>query len=127
MTQLLAIAIGGALGALCRHGVALALVGTRFAYATLLVNVAGCFVLGALVHNGLAGDGRLKMLAHPAVTVGYLGALTTFSTFSFQTIVFLEERAWLLAAINVAANLVLGLLATVAGMALSRALAAPAV
>lgn len=125
MTKLLAIAIGGALGALCRHGVGMALLGTRFAYATLVVNVAGCFVLGALVHDGFASNGRLAMLSHPAVTVGFLGALTTFSTFGLQTVLYLEQREWGLAAANVLSNLVIGLAATAAGVALARALAAP--
>jgi CrcB protein len=102
--------------------VGLALVGTRFAFATLIVNVLGCFVLGMLVHDGVTGNGRLALLAHPGVTVGFLGALTTFSTFGFQTIRFLEQGELRLAVINVVSNVVLGLLGAAGGMALSRML-----
>ncbi len=122
MNHFIAVACGGALGAVCRYSVGLALVGTRFAYATLIVNVFGCFVLGMLVYDGMTGNGRLAVLAHPAVTVGFLGALTTFSTFGFQTIRFVEQGELRLAVINVVSNVVLGLLAAAAGMALSRML-----
>lgn len=120
MNHLLAVACGGALGAICRYSVGLALIGTRFGYATLIVNVVGCFVIGALVQDGLAGHGRLVLLSHPGVKVGFLGALTTFSTFGFETVRFMEQGEWRLAAINVLSNVLLGITAVVAGGSLSR-------
>jgi CrcB protein len=59
--------------------------------------------------------------AHLALTAGFLGALTTFSTFGYETVHHLEEGEWALAGVNVAANLVLGLLAAGGGVAVGRA------
>lgn len=122
VNHFIAVACGGALGAVCRYSVSLALLGSRFALATLIVNVAGCFMLGFLVQDGLAGSGRLELLGHPGVKIGFLGALTTFSTFGFETIAYLEQGETRLAAANVIANVVLGIGAAGLGMALSRSL-----
>jgi CrcB protein len=84
----LIVMAGGSLGAASRYGVGLLtarLWGTSFPYGTLVVNLAGCFVIGLLF--GLADRSRLLT---PEVRLflitGYLGALTTFSSFSLETI-----------------------------------------
>lgn len=118
------IAIAGALGALSRGGISLAgqtLLGTGFAWGTLIANVPGCFLLGSLMHVGLVSD-KIPPALRTAVAVGFLGALTTFSTFSFETIKFLEDGSWMLAAGNIATNLILGLSATIGGIVLGRIL-----
>lgn len=120
MKNLIAVACGGAIGSVLRYAVAGALHGTHFALATLIVNVVGCFLLGALVSDGVVTNERLAFLAHPALTVGLLGGLTTFSTFGFQTMLYVEQRHFSMAALNVVSNVALGLLAVWAGMALSR-------
>ena len=122
-TQVIAIAVGGALGALSRYGVNLACarwLGEHFAFGTLLVNVFGCFLLGLFVPLGAADIPHWNSVTHSAATVGFLGALTTFSTFGFETTRHIENTQHMLAVINVGANLLLGLTAVYAGLLLGR-------
>ncbi len=125
LVRLLAIALGGALGATARYGVGLACAaawGARFAYGTLLVNVVGCFLLGLLMHEAWLPADRGAMHWHAGVSVGLLGGLTTFSTFGYQTIRHVEAGEPLLAIGNIALNVTLGLLAAGAGLIVSRTL-----
>lgn len=91
-----------------------------FPWGTLVVNLTGCFLLGLLF---TVSSGRLD--ANPALrtalTVGFLGAYTTFSTFSLQAVRLTEDGAVGLALGYVAASVVVGLLAAWAGMAAGRA------
>ena len=122
--RLTAIALGGALGAVGRYGAGILCIrlwGERFGYGTLLVNVLGCFVLGLLMHESWIAAERLSPHAHAGLTVGLLGGLTTFSTFGYQTVRHLELGEPGLAIANVGANLVAGLCAAMAGLALGRA------
>ena len=122
-THVLAIALGGALGALSRYGVNLACarwLGEHFAFGTLVVNVTGCFLLGLLVPLGTADIPRWNAFTHSGLTIGFLGALTTFSTFGFDTTRHLENTQHTLAAVNVGANLLLGVAAVYAGLLLGR-------
>ena len=124
MLQLIWIAVAGAMGAVCRWGVSragYALLGGGFAWGTLIANTVGCFLLGFLMHFGLISD-RLSAEARTAIAVGFLGALTTFSTFSYETIGYIEDGAWTLAIANISANLLIGLGATLAGLILARTL-----
>ena len=118
MTKLLVIGVGGFLGAVTRHLVSSwALRFGTFPYGTLLVNVLGCFVLGALW--ALAREREwLSPNAHALWTIGFLGSLTTFSTFGNETVELLLGDKLHLALANVAANLGLGLLAVALGRAL---------
>lgn len=117
MPNVLAVAVGGALGALARYGVATA-IGTRsFPWATLIINVAGSFALGAV----LAGAaGRWPAAVSFFVTVGFLGAFTTFSTFSFEATALIRDGRVVAAGAYVMASVVLGLLASVAGYLAAR-------
>ena len=124
MLQLVWIAIAGALGAVCRWGISragYALLGTGFAWGTLIANVLGCFLLGFLMYTSLNTD-KIPETLRTALAIGFLGALTTFSTFSYETIGYIEDSAWMLAALNIGANLAIGLGATVAGLFLARTL-----
>ncbi len=96
-----------------------AVFGDRFAVGTLVVNVIGCFLLGLLVPLGH----RLGPEWERVLASGFLGALTTFSTFSLETIHHLEKGEWHLAAVNLGLNLGLGLLAAWAGLETARVLA----
>ena len=123
MDKVIAIAFGGALGAVCRHAVnivCLRWLGERFAYGTLTVNVVGCFLLGLLIPIGLAEEPRWGTMPHAAMTVGFLGALTTFSTFGFETTRFFEASQHHLAILNIAGNFLLGIAAVFAGLQLGR-------
>ena len=114
--ETLAVAAGGAVGAVLRYGIGgwVLRIWPRHASAgTLAVNVVGCFVIGAAM---VWLDGRDAR--HPArmwLVTGLLGSLTTFSTFGYQTIELAREGSPRLAIANVAANVIVGLLAVLAG------------
>ena len=97
------------------------LFGTGFAWGTLIANVLGCFLLGFLMHVCLVSD-KISDTLRMAMTVGFLGALTTFSTFSYETVGYIEDGSWTLAIGNIAANLIIGLGATLGGLILARTL-----
>ena len=115
----LAIAIGGALGSVARHGVNhlvhIRWLTTRFPVGTVVVNVAGCFAIGLLA--GLLAADRITLKAHwrEFVFVGLLGGFTTFSTFGLDTFLLSRTHSAGQAAINVAAQVVGGLVAVWVG------------
>lgn len=120
--QLAALALAGAAGTLSRYGVGLLVtrvLGEDFPYGTLAVNAVGSLLLGLLAH---------VLLHHPSVppswrlplTTGFLGAFTTFSTFSVETVKLLDSGQAGAAAANVAANLALGLALAGLGLWLGR-------
>ncbi|TFH21902.1 MAG: fluoride efflux transporter CrcB [Myxococcales bacterium] len=124
MSEILALAAAGALGAVGRYlvsGWAYRVFGEGFAFGTLVVNVIGCFALALFMHAALATDAIPRTL-RLAVAVGFLGAFTTFSTFGYETVRYLQDGDLRLAAANVAANVVVCLLATWAGFAAGRVL-----
>ncbi len=105
------LALAGALGALVRWGIsrlAVDLWGPGFPLGTLIVNLSGCFFLGLIMELGEQGSWispELRMV----IGVGFIGALTTFSTFAFETLRLSRRGGWLLAGANMTLNLVLGL------------------
>jgi CrcB protein len=115
-----AIAVAGALGALSRYGVSL-LVGARprgsFPFATFVVNISGSFVLGFIA--GAIGA-RFNPHLRAALIVGFLGAYTTFSTFSLETVHLIEEGAMWVAAANVLGSVAAGLVAVYLGTLVGR-------
>ncbi|MEU0882476.1 fluoride efflux transporter CrcB [Lentzea sp. NPDC005914] len=76
-----------------------------FPWGTLSVNIAGCLVLGALAGAGTALPGPILALAG----TGFCGALTTYSTFSYETLRLTEQRAYFYAAMNAAVSIIAGL------------------
>ena len=118
----LAVAAGGAIGAMARHGVsrtAMQFLGPNFPWGTLCVNVAGSFIMG-LVIVWLSA----KEPANPAIraflTVGLLGAFTTFSTFSLDVVVLYRDRTLMLAGAYLVASVILSVSGLLAGLALGR-------
>lgn len=109
MLSYLAIAIGGAAGACLRYScneLALNVFGKSFPFGTLLVNILGSFVLGllyALISNGVLAVSPWRAL----IAIGLLGAFTTFSTFSLDTVLLLQQGDWLKAIANVLLNVLL--------------------
>ena len=111
----LAIAVGGALGAMARHAVNHVVhthwVSSRFPAGTLIVNLAGCFVIGVLAGLLSAERIALRFYWREFVFVGLLGGFTTFSTFGLDTFLLARTHSPGYAAINVAAQVAGGLLA----------------
>src|SRR5262245_1640693 len=109
--KLLWLAAAGAAGTLSRFGLSglvQRLVPGTFPWGTLVVNAVGCFVFGviwALAEERviISGEARLILL------VGFMGPVTTFSSYAFETGAMLRDAEWLLASGNVLAHNVLGL------------------
>jgi len=115
-----AIAVGGALGSMARHGVNVLVHGRwpamRFPLATLVVNVVGCLVIGLLA--GLIMSGRIspRLYWREFVFVGILGGFTTFSTFGLDTMTLVRGGALDAAAWNVIGQVGIGLIAVQLGL-----------
>jgi CrcB protein len=111
------IALGGAVGALARYGLG-GLIQTRtgstFPWGTFVVNAVGSLLIGFLLRvlESVAATAETRAL----LTVGFLGAFTTFSTFSYEAAMLLQSRAWASAAVYTAGSVVLGLTAVVVGL-----------
>lgn len=120
--MLLAIALGGALGALARHKVgslAMHWLGSGFPYGTLAVNLAGSFLLGVLT-GGLAFRFNLPLEARAFLMVGFCGAFTTFSTFALDFALLTERGNLMLAGLYVAISVAGAILAMFGGLAVMR-------
>lgn len=119
-TIILAVAAGGALGAVMRYlvsGWVHAVGGARFPWGTLTANVLGSFLLGFLMSSFLNHTTAVPgMRAFWAI--GVLGAFTTYSTFSYETVTLISGGDWTAGAMNVIANLVLGVGAALVGLRL---------
>lgn len=122
MINMLAIALGAAVGANLRYGLsvwAAQRFGTAFPYGTLIVNVLGSFVIGLIL--GLAVT-RLT-LSTPwrlLLVTGLLGGFTTFSSFSYETYDLIERGAWLAAGGYILSSVGIGLLACICGIGVAR-------
>jgi CrcB protein len=122
MEKLLLVAVGGGIGAVARYlvsGWAAEHIGSNFPYGTLIVNVVGCLIIGLFMT--LTTE---KYLVSPhwrlLVTVGFLGGLTTFSSYSYETFKLLEEAGMTMAFYNIFSNLIIGFFATWVGITLGR-------
>jgi CrcB protein len=116
----LLVAVGAAVGAPLRYLVDRAVQARHdslFPWGTFAVNIAGSFLLGLLAAAGL----HTPAPALAAVGTGLCGALTTYSTFGYETVRLLHQRTRLFATLNVAASIVAGLGAAVVGAALAQA------
>ncbi len=124
VSQTLAIAIGGAAGALLRFWVSSGIhtfMGRGFPYGTLVVNVLGSLLMGLLYVLFLE-----RMSVEPevraAVLIGLLGAFNTFSTFSLETLNLLEQADYLKAGVNVLVSVVACIMAVWIGVVIGREL-----
>jgi CrcB protein len=126
VSLLLFVAVGGALGAVARYGLSgwvQSVSGGTFPWGTLVVNVLGCFLLGFVFR--VLQLSALSPAFRGAVTVGFLGAFTTFSTFGLETVGLLQDGRWARAAAYAGGSVAIGVAAVVAGLWLATALQRP--
>lgn len=106
---------GGGLTRYYLSGWIYSLLGRSFPYGTLAVNVIGAYLIGVIMETGLRST-LLSDTLRIGLTVGFMGGLTTFSTFSYETFKLLEEGQLLFACANVAASVLICLLFTWLGI-----------
>jgi CrcB protein len=122
MSRFLLVCLGGAVGSGARYLIALTaprVLGTAFPWATLIVNVAGSFLLGAIMHLGLTTT-ALSPTLRLVLTTGVMGGFTTYSTFNYETMELMRGGTYGMAGLNVAATLLLCLLGGALGVAAAR-------
>ena len=120
MVMLAWIALGGAAGAVARYlvtGWTQSLLDTTMPWGTFVVNVSGSFLLGLAFRTLQVSTVSPEMRA--LVAIGLLGAFTTFSTFSLETVTLLQEGAWGRATAYVAGSVVLGIAGVLAGISVA--------
>ena len=124
MRPFLWVSIGAIVGANARYIVSrwsARLLSTNFPYGTLFINVTGSFLLGLFLvwtTERVLADPKWRLL----VAIGFCGSYTTFSSFAFESMAYVEQGHWSLFAANVIANNLLCLGAVIAGAALARAI-----
>lgn len=117
MQKLIYVGIGGLIGASLRYIISInsaKLFGTQMPYGTLIVNVLGGFLIGLIMELSLTTDlvsPNLRLF----LTTGIMGGLTTFSTFSYETINLFSDGSYILGILNTSLNLFLSLGGVVLG------------
>ena len=120
------IAAGSAIGGVSRYlvgGFVQRLAAGTFPLGTLLINIAGSFLLGMILRYGVETP-TLSPEVRAFLTIGFCGGYTTFSTFSYETVALMEDGQWPRAALYVLLSVVLSLFATFLGFAAARELVA---
>ena len=121
MERFLWICLAGAAGTGTRYLIAVwaaQRLGSAFPYGTLLVNLFGCFAIAGLMHAALTLGWPATTRA--AVTIGFIGGLTTYSSFNYETMRLVEEGAPMTAALNLALTVVGGFMAGWLGLITAR-------
>jgi CrcB protein len=125
MNQIVAVALGGAFGAVVRFLVSSGVyqwLGRGFPYGTLAVNIAGSFMLGLLAESLIQQRITVTFEYRAAILIGFIGAFTTFSTFSLETFYLLEQGQLTKAALNIFASVTACILAIWIGLLCGRGL-----
>ncbi len=120
--RLLLICLGGAVGTGARYligGLAARWLGPGFPYGTLFINVLGSFLIGFIQQVGLTTL-AIPETTRLVLTIGVMGGLTTYSSFSYETIRLIENGSWLGAAANIVLTTGLCLVVCVLGLGLGR-------
>jgi CrcB protein len=122
MEIVLLIALFGAVGCVTRYlmsGWVYGIFGRGFPYGTFAVNILGAFIIGLIMEMGMRST-IIPANMRTGITVGFLGGLTTFSTFSYETFRLLEEGEILIASMNVLASVLICLIFTWLGITAAR-------
>lgn len=122
--DILVVGVGGAFGSIGRYFVYLAatkFLGPAFPYGTLIVNVVGSFMMGVLIEL-MALTWDVTMQTRLFLVVGFLGAFTTFSTFSLDVAVLYERKAFAVTGLYIVGSVVLSVGGLFAGLLLVRRL-----
>jgi CrcB protein len=127
MYKLFLIAIGGAMGTLCRYGTSVVFARAtefgQFPLGTLAVNLVGCFLIG-LAHGLFAGRSTVAPHHQLMITTGFLGGFTTFSSFGWETSAMIHHGNYARAGTYVILSNTIGIALALAGYALGRTRAA---
>ena len=118
----LTVAMGGAIGAMARYGISgwvHTFSGAFFPLGTLAVNIIGSFIIGLFLQS-VTDRFIWSLETRLLITTGFCGGLTTFSTFSYETLAMLEDQQWLAAGANTLLNVFLCLVATYIGLVVAR-------
>ncbi len=115
------VGVAGAAGALTRYWIGLAVGVRSFPWATFGINITGSFILGVVLTLGADRDWSANITV--PIAVGFLGAYTTFSTFSYETQTLLRTGRAATALGYIAASVIVGVAAAAGGYATGRALA----
>lgn len=121
MQSLFYVGIGGFIGACLRYIISInapKLFGTQLPYGTLIVNIIGGILIGIIMELSLTTD-LISPNLRLFLTTGIMGGLTTFSTFSYETISLFNEGSYVLGTLNTCLNLFLSLLGVVLGKFIS--------
>jgi fluoride exporter len=121
--KILLVMLGGSLGALSRYSISLLaakLLGTRFPWGTLTVNLSGCFLIGLAFAWGERGLSIMNPSLRLFFMTGFLGALTTFSSFGLETMNAMREGSHLVTVANVLSNNLVGTALVFLGMVVGR-------
>jgi CrcB protein len=127
MTRLLLIGLAGALGTMTRYGVGLwagKTLGAGFPFGTLIVNVLGCFLIACITHVALATT-LVSPTLRLTLTTGFMGGLTTYSSFNLETTQLVQSRAWYAAMVNFGVTVGGCFVAGLLGFALARRVFGP--
>jgi len=125
MTTAVFIAGFGALGCLARYYLSswvYAYLGRDFPYGTFAVNIVGAFLIGLVIEYGLRST-LISSNLRLGLTIGFMGGLTTFSTFSYETFTLMEDGQIITAFLNILASVVVCLTFTWLGIIVARQIA----
>jgi CrcB protein len=122
MDRFLWICFAGALGTGTRYLVGMwasAKFGTTFPYGTLIVNISGCFLIATIMQVALSTN-LVPATLRLVLTTGFMGGLTTYSSFNYETTRLLQERSWTMGLLNYAVTTTACFTAGLLGLALAR-------
>ena len=115
--NLLLVGFGGAVGSVLRYSMPRFINTASIPYGTLLVNLAGCFLIGLLW--GLLNKNSISQSSGLLLMSGFCGGFTTFSAFTYEGVQMMQDNRWIMLAVYISASVFGGLVATFTGYKLT--------